>query len=85
MYDFKPPTYLEPYRDLLLERVQMSGITDLLPMNETILVSAAQREDLFRVVPERLRLLSLHASGPLTIRSSSSESVFLPMARRDGR
>jgi hypothetical protein len=48
MYDLKPLTYLEPYRNLLPERVQMSRVTDLLSNDELILVSAAQREDLLQ-------------------------------------
>jgi hypothetical protein len=46
LYDLKPPTYLEPFRDLLPARVQMSGVTDLLPKDRKVILSVEERDKL---------------------------------------
>jgi hypothetical protein len=71
MYDLKPPTYLEPFRDLLPERVQMSGVTDILPKDVKVFVSREERERMleqFRIDTEFLARLGAVDYSVLLIR-----------------
>jgi hypothetical protein len=46
LYDLKPPTYLEPFRDLLPARVRMTGVTDILPKDVKVLLTVEERDAL---------------------------------------
>jgi hypothetical protein len=58
LFDLKPPDYLEPFRDLVPERVQLSGVTDILPKDKTVLLPAAERADLLRRLRADLAFLA---------------------------
>jgi hypothetical protein len=45
MFDLKPTAYLEPYRDLVPERLQLSGVTDVLPASKPLLMSSTSRAE----------------------------------------
>lgn len=45
MFDLKPTSYVEPFRDLVPERLQLSGVTDVLPASKPLLMSSTSRAE----------------------------------------
>lgn len=43
--DLKPTAYLEPFRDLVPERIQGSGVTDVLPPSKPLFVASPAERD----------------------------------------
>lgn len=58
MFDLKPTSYVEPYRDLVPERLQLSGVTDVLPPSKPLLMSSASRAEHLSQIRKDLNFLA---------------------------